>query len=144
MLRADNEELIETTYVCEKDGRIAGSCVLEIYSPKIAEMRLLTGQPVRTHQCSGVVAPKLAIEQSKHPLAHLHRLRVCPFTAEGLCKKLLSVKSLGAELRQLLRPAPHLTGEGRTYGACVSPPARLAGAPSLSASVPLLRKSFLD
>ncbi len=36
---SDYEELIETTYVCEKDGRIAGSCVLEIYSPKIAEIR---------------------------------------------------------------------------------------------------------
>ena len=35
----DYEELIDTTYVFEKDGRIAGSCVLEIYSPKIAEIR---------------------------------------------------------------------------------------------------------
>jgi N-acetylglutamate synthase-like GNAT family acetyltransferase len=35
----DYTELIDTTYVCEKQGRIAGSCVLEIYSPKIAEIR---------------------------------------------------------------------------------------------------------
>jgi N-acetylglutamate synthase-like GNAT family acetyltransferase len=35
----DYAELIETTYVFEKDGRIVGSCVLEIYSPKIAEIR---------------------------------------------------------------------------------------------------------
>ena len=27
------------TYIFEKDGRIVGSCVLEIYSPKIAEIR---------------------------------------------------------------------------------------------------------
>jgi len=32
-------ELLETTYVYEKDGRIVGSCILEIYSPKIAEIR---------------------------------------------------------------------------------------------------------
>lgn len=35
----DYADLIETTYVCEKEGRIVGSCVLEIYSPKIAEIR---------------------------------------------------------------------------------------------------------
>lgn len=35
----DYAELIQTTYVYEKDGRIVGSCVLEIYSPKIAEIR---------------------------------------------------------------------------------------------------------
>lgn len=35
----DYAELIETTYVFEKDGRIVGSCVLEVYSPKIAEIR---------------------------------------------------------------------------------------------------------
>lgn len=35
----DYSELIDTTYVFEKDGRIVGSCVLEIYSPKIAEIR---------------------------------------------------------------------------------------------------------
>ena len=35
----DYEELIDTTYVFDKDGRIVGSCVLEIYSPKIAEIR---------------------------------------------------------------------------------------------------------
>jgi amino-acid N-acetyltransferase len=35
----DYAELIETTYIFEKDGRIVGSCVLEIYSPKIAEIR---------------------------------------------------------------------------------------------------------
>lgn len=37
--KEDYEELIETTYVYEKDNRIVGSCVLEIYSPKIAEIR---------------------------------------------------------------------------------------------------------
>ena len=37
--KEDYEELIETTYVYEKDNRIVGSCVLEIYSAKIAEIR---------------------------------------------------------------------------------------------------------
>jgi N-acetylglutamate synthase-like GNAT family acetyltransferase len=35
----DYQELLDTTYVYEKDNRIVGSCVLEIYSPKIAEIR---------------------------------------------------------------------------------------------------------
>lgn len=34
-------ELIGTTWVFECDGRVVGSCVLEVYSPKIAELRSL-------------------------------------------------------------------------------------------------------
>jgi len=32
-------ELLDTTWVAEIDGQVVGSCVLEIYSPKIAELR---------------------------------------------------------------------------------------------------------
>ena len=32
-------ELIDTTWVAEIGGQVVGSCVLEIYSPKIAELR---------------------------------------------------------------------------------------------------------
>ncbi len=32
-------ELIDTTWVAEIEGQVVGSCVLEIYSPKIAELR---------------------------------------------------------------------------------------------------------
>ena len=32
-------ELLDTTWVAEVDGRVIGSCVLEVYSPKIAELR---------------------------------------------------------------------------------------------------------
>ena len=35
----DYADLIDTTWIAEKDGRVVGSCVLEIYSPKIAEIR---------------------------------------------------------------------------------------------------------
>jgi amino-acid N-acetyltransferase len=36
---ADYEELLDLTWVADEDGVIAGSCVLEVYSPKIAEIR---------------------------------------------------------------------------------------------------------
>lgn len=32
-------ELLDTTWVAEIDGKVVGSCVLEVYSPKIAELR---------------------------------------------------------------------------------------------------------
>ncbi len=32
-------ELLDTTWVAEIEGQVVGSCVLEIYSPKIAELR---------------------------------------------------------------------------------------------------------
>jgi N-acetylglutamate synthase-like GNAT family acetyltransferase len=35
----DYAELIDMAWVADKDGRVVGSCVLEIYSPKIAEIR---------------------------------------------------------------------------------------------------------
>jgi N-acetylglutamate synthase-like GNAT family acetyltransferase len=41
--RSDAEilELIETTWVAERDGALVGCCSLEVYSPKIAEVRSL-------------------------------------------------------------------------------------------------------
>ena len=35
----DYVELIDTTWVADDDGKIVGSAVLEVYSPKIAEIR---------------------------------------------------------------------------------------------------------
>lgn len=35
----DYQELIDMTWVADSDGKIVGSAVLEIYSPKIAEIR---------------------------------------------------------------------------------------------------------
>lgn len=32
-------ELLDTTWIAEIDGQVVGSCVLEVYSPKIAELR---------------------------------------------------------------------------------------------------------
>lgn len=34
-------ELIDTTWVVEHDGKVVGCCSLEVYSPKIAEVRSL-------------------------------------------------------------------------------------------------------
>ena len=39
--RAEVEQLIDTFWVLEEDGEIAGCCCLEVYSPKIAEVRSL-------------------------------------------------------------------------------------------------------
>jgi len=39
--RADIEGLLETFWVIEEDGQVAGCCCLEVYSPKIAEVRSL-------------------------------------------------------------------------------------------------------
>jgi amino-acid N-acetyltransferase len=39
--REDVEQLIDTFWVIEEEGELAGCCCLEIYSPKIAEVRSL-------------------------------------------------------------------------------------------------------
>jgi amino-acid N-acetyltransferase len=39
--REEVEQLIDTFWVMEEDGELAGCCCLEIYSPKIAEVRSL-------------------------------------------------------------------------------------------------------
>ena len=42
------QELLKSTFVAEEDGVIAGSCILEVYSPKIAEIRtLVVGEEFR-------------------------------------------------------------------------------------------------
>lgn len=35
------QELLNSTFVAEEEGGVVGSCILEIYSPKIAEIRTL-------------------------------------------------------------------------------------------------------
>jgi amino-acid N-acetyltransferase len=39
------EALLDTTWVAEEDGNIVGCCVLEVYSPKIAEIRSVVVRP---------------------------------------------------------------------------------------------------
>jgi amino-acid N-acetyltransferase len=36
---SEYRELLNTTWVAEAAGKLVGSCVLEVYSPKIAELR---------------------------------------------------------------------------------------------------------
>jgi N-acetylglutamate synthase-like GNAT family acetyltransferase len=43
--RQDVESLLDTFWVIEEDGIIAGCCCLEVYSPKIAEVRSLAVRP---------------------------------------------------------------------------------------------------
>ena len=47
-------ELLDTTWVAEVGGRVVGSCVLEVYSPKIAELRSCVVHV--DHQSQGVGA----------------------------------------------------------------------------------------
>lgn len=37
--KSELEGLIDTTWVVDEDGKIVGCCILEVYSPKIAEVR---------------------------------------------------------------------------------------------------------
>ena len=39
--RSDIEPLLDSFWVAELDGRVVGCCCLEVYSPKIAELRSL-------------------------------------------------------------------------------------------------------
>lgn len=64
----DYAELIDTTYIAEIDGRIAGSCVLEVYSPKIAEIRSFVVH--KDFRCRGagkaLIAAAVAEARSRH------------------------------------------------------------------------------
>ena len=43
--RAEVEQMIDAFWVVTEDGEIAGCCCLEVYSPKIAEVRSLAVRP---------------------------------------------------------------------------------------------------
>ena len=43
--REEIEQLLDSFWVAEADGRVVGCCCLEIYSPKIAELRSLVVMP---------------------------------------------------------------------------------------------------
>jgi amino-acid N-acetyltransferase len=43
--REEIEQLLDSFWVAEADGRVVGCCCLEIYSPKIAELRSLAVMP---------------------------------------------------------------------------------------------------
>ena len=57
--------LLSTTYVAEVDGTIAGSCVLEVYSPKIAEIRTVVVRDEFRGKGIGTALVKTAIDEAK-------------------------------------------------------------------------------
>lgn len=59
------KELLPTTYVAEIDGAIAGSCVLEVYSPKIAEIRTVVVRREFRGRGIGASLVKTAIAEAK-------------------------------------------------------------------------------
>ena len=62
---ADYLELINTTWVAEQDGIIVGSCVLELYSPKIAEIRTCVVDSDYRGQGIGEELVKVAIQEGQ-------------------------------------------------------------------------------
>lgn len=62
---ADYLELINTTWIAEQDGIIVGSCVLELYSPKIAEIRTCVVHSDYRGQGIGQELVKVAIEEGQ-------------------------------------------------------------------------------
>lgn len=58
-------DLLPTTYVAEVDGKIAGSCVLEVYSPKIAEIRTVVVRDEFRRKGIGQALVQTAIAEAK-------------------------------------------------------------------------------
>jgi len=61
----DYAELIDNTWVADKDGRVVGSCVLEIYSPKIAEIRSFVVHKDYRRQGLGKTLINTAVEEAR-------------------------------------------------------------------------------
>src|SRR4026208_171657 len=57
--------LLDAFWVAEVDGRIVGCCCLEVYSPKIAELRSLAGMPEFRGQGLGARLTDAAVEEAK-------------------------------------------------------------------------------
>jgi amino-acid N-acetyltransferase len=58
-------DLMETVWVAEVDGRVVGSCVLEVYSPKIAELRSCVVDPEYRNQGVGADLAAAAIAEGQ-------------------------------------------------------------------------------
>jgi N-acetylglutamate synthase-like GNAT family acetyltransferase len=61
----DYVELIETTWVADLDGKIVGSAVLEVYSPKIAEIRSFVVHKDYRRQGVGKGLISTAVEEAR-------------------------------------------------------------------------------
>jgi amino-acid N-acetyltransferase len=63
--REEVASLLETFWVAEDQDQIVGCCCLEIYSPKIAELRSLAVQPSHRGRGLGAALTALAVEEAE-------------------------------------------------------------------------------
>jgi amino-acid N-acetyltransferase len=63
--RDDVEQLVDTFWVIEEDGELAGCCCLEIYSPKIAEVRSLAVREASRGRGYGARLVDAAVAEAK-------------------------------------------------------------------------------
>jgi N-acetylglutamate synthase-like GNAT family acetyltransferase len=59
-------QLLDTFWVAEADGRIVGCCCLEVYSPKIAELRSLAVLPAYRGRGMGAALAQAAVSEAEH------------------------------------------------------------------------------
>ncbi|HLY25017.1 MAG TPA: GNAT family N-acetyltransferase [Aggregatilineales bacterium] len=59
------QELQDMAWVVEEDGQIVGCCILEIYSPKIAELRSLAVREDCRSKGYGEILVKAAVEEAQ-------------------------------------------------------------------------------
>jgi amino-acid N-acetyltransferase len=62
---AEIEQLIDSFWVIEEDGEIVGCCCLEVYSPKIAELRSLAVRADRRGRGYGAQLSAAAVEEAR-------------------------------------------------------------------------------
>ena len=61
----DIRELLPTWWVVEDEGEIVGTCCLEVYSPKIAELRSLAVRSDRRGKHYGAALVNVVVEEAK-------------------------------------------------------------------------------
>jgi amino-acid N-acetyltransferase len=78
-------ELIDTMWVVEDSGRIVGCCCLEIYSPKIAELRsLAVAENFRHHGYGELLVNEAVAEARRHNIRQVLVVTSTPEFFEGL------------------------------------------------------------
>ncbi len=75
-------ELIESFYVLEEDGEIVGCCCLEIYSPKIAIIKVVRINTV-TPLFASINGKMIISGNNINPVMRLLRCDVCQSGANG-------------------------------------------------------------
>lgn len=63
--RDEIAQLLDTFWVAEVDGHVVGCCCLEVYSPKIAELRSLAVLPEYRGRGLGAALTDVAVEDAK-------------------------------------------------------------------------------